>query len=88
MSISDLTSNAVDQKDLQELITQHELAAAWSELISTRSLVSEATIVHIKSSIEESVELVRSLEEGNIEVLVTGSLHLVGGLISLLGIEV
>ena len=77
---SDLTSNAVDKKDLEELTIQTELATAWSEV----SPLSTAT-VQILGSIQEAVELAR--KEGD-EVLVTGSLHLVGGVMAFSELEV
>jgi folylpolyglutamate synthase len=78
----DLTSNAVDSKDLETLATQHELAEAWAELTSS---LSPKAKVHVLGSIQEAVELVRAEgKEGEKEVqaLVTGSLHLVGGVMA------
>lgn len=79
LSSSDLTSNAVDPTALSNLTTQHELATAWSDLGAT-SLPTEAAQVHVLASIEEAVELVR--KEGVDDALVTGSLHLVGGVMA------
>lgn len=83
----DLTSNAVDAKDLETLATQRELAAAWEELAAT--LDSGATLkanVHILGSIEEAIDVVRheaAQESGKeVQALVTGSLHLVGGVMA------
>ncbi|KAI5474406.1 hypothetical protein MNV49_003374 [Pseudohyphozyma bogoriensis] len=74
-SKGDLTSNAVDTKDLETLATQRELAAAWEELTATASPESKAE-VHVLGSIQEAVELAKAVG-GETEVLVTGSLHLV-----------
>lgn len=82
----DLTSNAIDSETLTNLTTQHELAEAWSQLHSSTS--SSTAQIHILSSIEDAVKLVRNLttnaggEEKKVEVLVAGSLHLVGGLMA------
>ena len=58
------------------LKVQHELKDAWEALSST----SEAFVI---PTIEEAVELIRSWE-GEKEVFVTGSLHLIGGLFVIL----
>lgn len=96
----DLTSNAVDAKDLETLATQHELEAAWRQLAeslrpaassSASSAPSDGTAqVHVLGSIEEAINVVRKeateiqAEEGarEVQVLVTGSLHLVGGVMA------
>lgn len=83
-----MTSNAVDSKDLEELTTQHELAAAWAELTNEASTESSGAKVHVVGSIEEAVTISRNLASPQVEVLVTGSLHLVGGVICLLGLAV
>jgi folylpolyglutamate synthase len=59
-------------EDVGSLKVQHELKAAWGEL-------SKKTEVDVIPSIEEAVETIR-FWEGEKEVFVTGSLHLVGGL--------
>jgi folylpolyglutamate synthase len=84
----DLTSNAVDAKDLETLATQRELAAAWEELAAT--VVTDGTAlkanVHVLGSIEEAIDVVRkeaAQENGReVQALVTGSLHLVGGVMA------
>lgn len=60
-----------DAKAVSEMTVQKGLATAW------QSVDSHAKI-HVVSTIEESVDLMRSLG-GATQVLVTGSLHLVGG---------
>jgi folylpolyglutamate synthase len=61
------------------LKVQHEIKVAWEEF-------SNQTETYVISTIEEAVELIRSWE-GEKEVLVTGSLHLVGGLFVVLDEE-
>ena len=68
----DLMSMNTSAEDVGSLKVQHELKAAWEEL-------SKETEVYVMPSIEEAVETIRSWE-GEKEVFVTGSLHLVGGL--------
>ena len=58
--------------DVESLKVQHELKTAWEELPND----SEALVI---PTIEEAVDRIRSWE-GEKEVFVTGSLHLVGGL--------
>ncbi|KAM0749236.1 FolC bifunctional protein [Meredithblackwellia eburnea MCA 4105] len=76
-SASDLTSNSVDPNDLASLQTQNDLAAAWRGLAKTHESVLP--------SIEDAVNSVRELE-GEWDVLVTGSLHLVGGVMQVAGV--
>ncbi|GAA5886902.1 hypothetical protein JCM16303_006754 [Sporobolomyces ruberrimus] len=85
-SKGDLTSNAYHAHDLETLSLQHELASAWREL-NTKSTESSApqAQIHVLSSIQEAVETIRGYEvEGGTEkqALVTGSLHLVGGVMA------
>lgn len=75
----------MDPVDLAELKTQNQLAAAWSSLIPT----FPAANIHVLSSIEHAINLVRQLESetGNANVLVAGSLHLVGGVFEVAGLS-
>ena len=70
--MSDLASMNTSPEIVESLRVQNELKNAWGEL--DRS--SDTLVVH---TIEEAVECIRSLE-GEVEVFVTGSLHLIGGL--------
>ncbi|KAL7339224.1 Mur ligase [Rhodotorula toruloides] len=82
-SKGDLTSNAVDASDLAALQTQHDLASAFSTLVSSSSSSLKKAEIHVLSSIQEAVELVRQEgEKRRVEALVTGSLHLVGGVMA------
>ncbi|KAJ6486381.1 FolC bifunctional protein [Mycena vitilis] len=81
----DLTTLAIPEADLAQLKTQHQLASAWASLIPT----FPAGNIHVLPSIEHSVNLVRQLETdtGKTDVLVAGSLHLVGGVIEVAGLS-
>jgi folylpolyglutamate synthase len=83
----------VEAKDVNELKVQKELAKGWQGIDGAKSQV------HIVNTIEEAVRLARELAgawiskegdvkkpgiEGQIKVLVTGSLHLVGGALEVL----
>jgi folylpolyglutamate synthase len=59
-------------EDINSLRVQKELEAAWKDL-------SKDTETYTVPTIEDAVELIRSWE-GEKEVFVTGSLHLIGGL--------
>lgn len=65
---------------------QSELAASW------RSLIPEfpTNNIHVLPSIEHAIRVVREVEleveEGGVDVLVAGSLHLVGGVIEVAGL--
>lgn len=74
-SKGDLANNGISASDLSSLSVQHELKDAWSDLEKTNLPTAHAE-VHVLGSVEEAVELAR--REGG-DVLVTGSLHLVGG---------
>lgn len=77
---------AIDTDDLAQLKTQQQLASAWSSLIPS----FPASNIHVLPSIEHAVHEVRKIESSTNEptkVLVTGSLHLVGGLIEVAGLS-
>ncbi len=75
---TDLVSAAVDPTSLE---IQQEIAEGWGELIQQRQPELKAE-VHILGSVQEAVETVRELKSASeeVEVLVTGSLLLIGGL--------
>ena len=82
----DLTTLAIPDGDLAHLKTQHELASAWSSLVSTFPKES----IHVLPSIEHAVNIVRRLNASGdkpVDVLVAGSLHLVGGVIEVAGLS-
>jgi folylpolyglutamate synthase len=82
---SDLTAVGIPPSDLAHLKTQQELASAWR--ILHPDFLEQS--IHVLPSIEHGIQLVRSLEsvEQEIDVLVTGSLHLVGGVIEVAGLS-
>lgn len=83
---SELASNAVDPADLTNLTVQKQLQQTWSQLVPH----STTTQVHITSSIQAMHDMVTSMaRQGDsnaaaksVECLVTGSLHLVGGVMA------
>ncbi|KAJ7682649.1 FolC bifunctional protein [Mycena polygramma] len=83
--LADLTTLAIPEADLAQLKTQHQLASAWASLIPAFPTGN----IHVLPSIEHSVNLVRQLETDteNTDVLVAGSLHLVGGVIEVAGLS-
>lgn len=80
----DLVSINTDINEVENLKVQNGLAEAWRDL-------SPSCHVEVKATIEEAVESVRNLasaqpagdssDDAPLSVLVTGSLHLVGGLL-------
>ncbi|KZV77182.1 FolC bifunctional protein [Peniophora sp. CONT] len=75
----DLTAVSIPEDELKHLTVQHELADAW------RALAPEfpSENIHVLPSIEHAIRIVSNTEEKGkrVDVLVTGSLHLVGGVI-------
>ncbi|EMD40678.1 hypothetical protein CERSUDRAFT_80327 [Gelatoporia subvermispora B] len=82
----DLTTIAIPESDLSHLKTQHELADAWASLVP--SFPSER--IHVRPSIEHAVKIIHgrrsASSERPVDVLVAGSLHLVGGVIEVAGL--
>ncbi|KLT38982.1 FolC bifunctional protein [Cutaneotrichosporon oleaginosum] len=77
----DLTAAAIDPNDLAALATQRALADAWGKLVP-----GFGGQVHVVPSIEHAVNIVRA-GEGERAVLVAGSLHLVGGVMEVAGLQ-
>jgi folylpolyglutamate synthase len=79
--LPDLTAVSTPEKELAQLLTQEELASAWSALNPS----FPASHIHVLPSIQHAANCVWGLEPescaADVNVLVTGSLHLVGGLI-------
>ena len=82
----DLVSINTNQQDVDSLAVQKALAKTWSEIDNTAQ-------VHVLRTIEEAVETARGVArdyakdagaEAEVMVLVTGSLHLVGGALEVL----
>jgi len=78
---ADLVSINTNNDDVEKLTVQKELAETYDR-------IDPDARVHVFSTIEEAVARARELAGGSrTEVLVTGSLHLVGGLIEVLESE-
>jgi folylpolyglutamate synthase len=77
----DLTAHAIDPNDLAALATQRQLRDAWLAL----NPAFDAERVHALASIQHAVNIVDTLGEKN--VLVAGSLHLVGGVMEVAGLQ-
>ena len=67
-----------------ELRVQKELAAQWDQLNGAKA---EEGLIAVLPSISDAVELLGKME-GTLDVLVTGSLYLVGGTLNVLHAEV
>jgi len=81
----DLTSYPIIKAGTDQLTTQQEIAAAWASLVPG----FPASNIHVLPSIEHAIKVVRDLEtkvDGEVDVLITGSLHLVGGAIEVAGL--
>jgi folylpolyglutamate synthase len=81
MILPDLTVVSTPDQQLAQLSTQKELSSAWLKLKPSFPW----SHIHTLPSIENAVNVVRGIESesngADVSVLVTGSLHLVGGLI-------
>ena len=84
MSILDLTSRSVDPNDAASLKPQHDLKLAWETLGGHSN--NKAT-VSVLPSIQDAVDAIRSSANGaDVCCLITGSLHLVGGVLEVAGL--
>jgi folylpolyglutamate synthase len=80
----DLTTLAIPENDLAHLQTQHTLAKSWSSIYPDFPLDR----IHVLPSIEHAVNLLRNAaSRAPVDVLVTGSLHLIGGIIEVAGLS-
>ena len=69
-----------------ELGTQQAFSAAWSSLVPD----FDPSHIHVLPSIEDAireVERISTVTSKSVQVLVTGSLHLVGGVIEVAGLS-
>lgn len=80
--MTDLTAKSIHEADLAALKTQQELANAWM----ARLPGFDPNRIHVLPSIQHAIRIVRSLDDP-VDVLVTGSLHLVGGVIEVAGLS-
>ncbi|XP_006460222.1 hypothetical protein AGABI2DRAFT_150186 [Agaricus bisporus var. bisporus H97] len=81
----DLTTKAISDNEIGNLTTQHQLATAWSSDLPAYPQQN----IHILPSIEDAVNQIKKINDNStsIKVLVTGSLHLVGGVIEVAGLS-
>lgn len=86
LSGADLTSRAIETADTSPVKIQSELASGWKSLIPEFPTDN----IHVLPSVEHAIRVVRGIEseakEGGVDVLVAGSLHLVGGVIEVAGL--
>ena len=82
ISDTDFVNRNSDPSTVANLTVQKGFAEMWRKLEPS---LPESNI-HVLSNIQEAVDLVDDLSEelGGLHVFVTGSLHLVGGVISIL----
>lgn len=81
-----MTTKAIPTADLAELRTQRALSLAWSALLPD----FDPSYIHVLPSIEHAireVERVSTVSPKPVQVLVTGSLHLIGGVIEVTGLS-
>ncbi|PUU83488.1 Mur ligase [Tuber borchii] len=77
---ADLMSVGTDPEALKKLTVQEQLAQAWIDQ------VPRTPVVHVLPTVEEAIAVVTSLSyKAPVQVLVTGSLHLVGAVLEVLG---
>jgi folylpolyglutamate synthase len=79
----DLTSKAIDPNDLSQLATQTALKETWLRIIPG----FPANEVQAVASIEHALNIIRSGNDDEVDVLVAGSLHLVGGVMEVAGLQ-
>ena len=72
---ADLVSMNTSQEDVEKLKVQESLAKNWSKIDGNRAQT------HVTANIEEANELIETLYDEPVDIFVTGSLHLVGGLL-------
>ncbi|KAF9019256.1 FolC bifunctional protein [Hymenopellis radicata] len=79
----DLTSLSTPENELAELTIQHQLADAWIATVPSFSREH----IHVLPSVEHAINVVKGLSKSSpVGVLVSGSLHLVGGVIEVAGL--
>ena len=82
----DLASRSIETADTDPVKVQSELAVAWLSLIPD----FPANNIHVLPSIEHAIRVVREIESRESkggDVIVTGSLRLVGGVIKVAGLS-
>lgn len=83
--LADLTNKTIDENDLAALRTQHQLGSAWAALLPQ---YPESDIL-ILPSIQHAIQNIDGFNTDSrpVQVLVSGSLHLVGGVIEVAGLS-
>lgn len=81
-----MTTKAIPTADLVELKTQQALSSAWSSLLPDFDPSHVYVLPSIEHAIRE-VERISHVSSRPIQVLVTGSLHLIGGVIEVTGLS-
>lgn len=84
--VLDLTTKALPTADLAELRTQRTLSSAWSSLLPD----FDPSHIHVLPSIEHAIQEVEKISTASlkpVQILVTGSLHLIGGVIEATGLS-
>lgn len=82
----DLTTKVISDSELAELTTQRALASTWTSLAP--SLPSSH--IHVLPSLEHTVQTLERIHSNSgisLHVLVTGSLHLIGGIVEVAGLS-
>lgn len=72
---ADLVSMNTSKEDVENLKVQELLAKDWTEIDKNHARV------HVTPNIETANELIKNSYDCPVEIFVTGSLHLVGGLL-------
>ena len=78
LTLLDLVSINTNAADVEELKVQLGLEKAWKEHCPY------PTQSHVCASIEDAISLVYNLHLDKVQIFVTGSLHLIGGLLVVL----
>jgi folylpolyglutamate synthase len=79
-SVAEFENRNANDKEVKELKVQKGFANVWAATDSSAK-------VHITSTVQEAIELVQDFSEqqdSTTDILVTGSIHLVGGVLALL----
>lgn len=77
--VTEFENQNASTEAVKELTVQKRFAEVWADSDKTAN-------IHLVSTIQEALELVQELseEQGTTDILVTGSIHLVGGVLALL----
>lgn len=78
----DFVNNQYDPKDIEQMTVQHKFAERWASLDPSAS-------VQVLPTIEQALDYARGVgqdlpAEESVQAFITGSLHLVGGALSIL----